>query len=122
MTDAVRFLGKSTKTAEPHGGVADTQSNAARPADARRRRGTRIRLEAPDFAEGASVTPNDAFEFFVELVSQLFHADPLIIEQAEQIEALEAVKQKTPRIRRRPSHFATCQPLGRQRDDQNHPP
>jgi hypothetical protein len=36
------------------------------------------------------VTPNDAFEFFVELVSQIFHADVLITEQAERIEALEA--------------------------------
>ena len=36
------------------------------------------------------MTPNDAFEFFVELVSQLFHADVLIAEQAQRIEALEA--------------------------------
>ena len=36
------------------------------------------------------MTPNDAFEFFVELVSQLFHADVLVTEQAERIEALEA--------------------------------
>jgi uncharacterized small protein (DUF1192 family) len=36
------------------------------------------------------VTPNDACEFFVELVSQLFHADVLIAEQAKRIEALEA--------------------------------
>lgn len=36
------------------------------------------------------MTPNDAFEFFVELVSQLFHADVVITEQAERIEALEA--------------------------------
>jgi hypothetical protein len=36
------------------------------------------------------VTPNDAFESFVELVSQLLHADVLITEQAERIEALEA--------------------------------
>jgi hypothetical protein len=36
------------------------------------------------------VTPNDAFEFFVELVSQLFHADTLITDQARRIEALEA--------------------------------
>ena len=36
------------------------------------------------------MTPNDAFEFFVELVSQLFHADVLITEQAQRIEALEA--------------------------------
>ena len=36
------------------------------------------------------MTPNDAFEFFVELVSQLFHADVLITEQAGRIEALEA--------------------------------
>ena len=36
------------------------------------------------------MTPNDAYEFFVELVSQLFHADVLIAEQAERIEALEA--------------------------------
>ncbi len=36
------------------------------------------------------MTPNDAFEFFVELVSQLFHADVLITDQAERIEALEA--------------------------------
>ena len=36
------------------------------------------------------MTPNDAFEFFVELVSQLFHADVLITEQAERIKALEA--------------------------------
>ena len=36
------------------------------------------------------MTPNDAYEFFVELVSQLFHADVLITEQAERIEALEA--------------------------------
>ena len=36
------------------------------------------------------MTPHDAFEFFVELVSQLFHADVLIAEQAGRIEALEA--------------------------------
>ena len=36
------------------------------------------------------MTPNDAYEFFVELVSQLFHADVLISQQAERIEALEA--------------------------------
>ena len=36
------------------------------------------------------MTPNDAFEFFVELVSQLFHADVLIAEQAQRIEDLEA--------------------------------
>jgi hypothetical protein len=29
------------------------------------------------------VTPNEAFEFFVELVSQLFQTDVLITEQAE---------------------------------------
>jgi uncharacterized small protein (DUF1192 family) len=33
---------------------------------------------------------NDAREFLVELISQLFHADVLITEQAERIEALEA--------------------------------
>jgi uncharacterized small protein (DUF1192 family) len=32
----------------------------------------------------------DAREFLVELISQLFHADVLITEQAERIEALEA--------------------------------
>ncbi len=32
----------------------------------------------------------DTREFLVELVSQLFHADVLITEQAERIEALEA--------------------------------
>ena len=31
----------------------------------------------------------DAREFLVELISQLFHADVLITEQAERIEALE---------------------------------
>jgi hypothetical protein len=31
------------------------------------------------------VTPNDAFEFFVELVSQLFHADVLISDISEVI-------------------------------------
>lgn len=36
------------------------------------------------------MTPNDAFEFFVELVSQLFHAGVLITDQAERIEALQA--------------------------------
>lgn len=36
------------------------------------------------------MTPNDAYEFFVELVSQLFHADVLIAEQAQRIETLEA--------------------------------
>ena len=36
------------------------------------------------------MTPNDAYEFFVELVSQLFHADVLISEQAQRIETLEA--------------------------------
>jgi hypothetical protein len=36
------------------------------------------------------VTPNDAYEFFVELVSQLFHADVLISDQAQRIETLEA--------------------------------
>jgi hypothetical protein len=36
------------------------------------------------------VTPNDAYVFFVELVSQLFHADVLITDQAQRIEALEA--------------------------------
>ena len=35
-------------------------------------------------------TLNDAREFLVELISQLFHADVLITEQAERIEALEA--------------------------------
>ena len=33
---------------------------------------------------------NDAREFLVELISQLFHADVLITEQAERIDALEA--------------------------------
>ena len=32
----------------------------------------------------------DAREFLVELISQLFHADVLITEQAERIETLEA--------------------------------
>jgi hypothetical protein len=32
---------------------------------------------------------SDAREFLVELISQLFHADVLITEQAERIEALE---------------------------------
>jgi uncharacterized small protein (DUF1192 family) len=32
----------------------------------------------------------DARQFLVELISQLFHADVLITEQAERIEALEA--------------------------------
>ena len=32
----------------------------------------------------------DAREFLVELISQLFHADGLITEQAERIDALEA--------------------------------
>ena len=32
----------------------------------------------------------DAREFLVELISQLFHADVLISEQAERIEVLEA--------------------------------
>ena len=36
------------------------------------------------------MTPNDAYEFFVELVSQLFHADVLIADQAQRIETLEA--------------------------------
>ena len=36
------------------------------------------------------MTPNDAYEFFVELVSQLFHADLLITDQANRIEALDA--------------------------------
>ncbi len=36
------------------------------------------------------MTPNDADEFFVELVGQLFHADVLIAEPAQRIEALEA--------------------------------
>jgi uncharacterized small protein (DUF1192 family) len=36
------------------------------------------------------MTPNDAFELLVEIVSQLFHADVLITEQAERIEVLEA--------------------------------
>ena len=35
-------------------------------------------------------TLNDAREFLVELISQLFHADVLITEQAERIEALES--------------------------------
>jgi len=34
-------------------------------------------------------TLNDAREFLVELISQLFHADVLITEQAERIETLE---------------------------------
>ena len=38
----------------------------------------------------------DASEFLVELISQLFHADVLITEQAERIEALEA---ETARLR-----------------------
>ena len=33
---------------------------------------------------------SDAREFLAELISQLFHADVLITEQAERIEALEA--------------------------------
>jgi hypothetical protein len=33
---------------------------------------------------------NDARELLVEIVTQLFHADVLITEQAERIEALEA--------------------------------
>jgi hypothetical protein len=33
---------------------------------------------------------NDAGELLVEIVTQLFHADVLITEQAERIEALEA--------------------------------
>ena len=41
------------------------------------------------------MTPNDAFEFFVELVSQLFHAD-LMAEQAERIEALDAEVARPP--------------------------
>jgi hypothetical protein len=32
----------------------------------------------------------DAREFLVELISQLFHADVLITEQADRIDALEA--------------------------------
>ena len=36
------------------------------------------------------MTTADAQEFLAELISQLFHADVLITEQAEQIEALEA--------------------------------
>jgi len=36
------------------------------------------------------MTSTDAYEFFVELVTQLFHADVLITEQSERIEALEA--------------------------------
>jgi hypothetical protein len=35
-------------------------------------------------------TLTDAREFLVELISQLFHADVLITEQAERIDALEA--------------------------------
>ena len=35
-------------------------------------------------------TLNDAREFLVELISQLFHADVLITEQAERIDALQA--------------------------------
>jgi hypothetical protein len=37
----------------------------------------------------ATTTLADAREFLVELVSQLFHADVLIAEQAERIDALE---------------------------------
>jgi uncharacterized small protein (DUF1192 family) len=33
---------------------------------------------------------SDAREFLVEIVTQLFHADVLVTEQAERIEALEA--------------------------------
>ena len=36
------------------------------------------------------MTSNDASEFFVEFVSQLFHADVLVPDQAERIDALEA--------------------------------
>jgi hypothetical protein len=36
------------------------------------------------------VTTTDAVEFLVELISQLFHADVLIAELAERIDALEA--------------------------------
>ena len=36
------------------------------------------------------MTPADTAEFLAELVNQLFHADVLITEQAERIEALEA--------------------------------
>jgi hypothetical protein len=36
------------------------------------------------------MTLADAREFLVELISQLFHADVLITEQAERIDALEA--------------------------------
>jgi hypothetical protein len=37
-----------------------------------------------------SVTSNDVFELFVELVSQLFHADVFIAEQAGHIRAVGA--------------------------------
>ena len=36
------------------------------------------------------MTSNDAFEFLVELISQMVHSDLLITEQAERIETLEA--------------------------------
>ena len=43
------------------------------------------------FERGLAVTTlADAREFLVELISQLFHADVLITEQAERIEILEA--------------------------------
>jgi hypothetical protein len=38
----------------------------------------------------------DAQEFLVELISQLFHADVLITEQAERIEALEGENAELP--------------------------
>ena len=44
------------------------------------------------------MTPNDAYEFFVELVSQLFNADVLIADQAQRIETLEAEVERLERI------------------------
>jgi hypothetical protein len=51
-------------------------------------------VEAADRQPGAGKEPHmtiatDAAEFLVDIVTQLFHADVLITEQAERIEALE---------------------------------
>jgi hypothetical protein len=46
------------------------------------------------------MTTADVAEFLAELVSQLFHADVLITDQAEPIEALEAKVARLKRARR----------------------
>jgi hypothetical protein len=86
VADAVQFLGSPKKAVGAYG---------ARPADPSRlggHLGDGVAAAHHHFPERSPVMTAlaDAREFLVELISQLFHADVLITEQAERIEALEA--------------------------------